>query len=503
MIFEELNQTACKTYLIADEETKEAMLVDPVLEGNEHYLREIAQRGLLLRYVIDTHVHADHISGAASLRDETGADYVMHESSASACANHRVHEGETLLLGDLKIKFLHTPGHTPDSLSLLFPDRLLTGDFLFIGEGGAGRTDLPGGDAGAHWDALQKLRKLPNALLVFPAHDYHGRHHSTLGEERLHNPRLQERSRQGYITWLQALRQEPAEWMTDVVHANYACAQDPRAAWIPVDDAACEVKGTGNVNAELVRNVSAETLNREIRAGSPVVLVDVRQPIEFDATRISGSRLIPVGELAKRLDELAGLENTPIVTVCSTGGRSATAAAVLTLAGFKQVRTLEGGVRRWNQLGFACSPAGRLGGGLACRRGGPVSEGTYGFAKTLKGVTVGEIVRDVEVALKQQGFGVLTTIDIQATFKKKLDHDFRPYVILGACNPRLAEQALSHDAQLGLLLPCNIVVQQTSEVEVEVSIADPAALFRIANDPTLEPIASDAARRLRRVLEAL
>jgi sulfur dioxygenase len=353
MTFAQLNQGACKTYLLASDSTHEAILVDPVLENVDQYLAELHRRGLTLRYVIDTHVHADHISGSPALRDRTGADYVMHQLSASGCANVRVQQGDEIRLGDLVLRVLHTPGHTQDSVTLVLPDRLLTGDFLFIGEGGAGRTDLPGGDAGEHWEALQKLRDLPDSMQVFPAHDYHGRSESTLGEERAKNPRLAARSRADYVAWLAGMRLGPAAWMADVIQANYACARDPRAAWIPVDQPSCEVKGTaGNVNAELVQLISPAALADALHGPHPPLVIDVRQPHEFtgELGHIPGARLVPVGELPGHLDELASLPNRPIVTVCRSGGRAATAAAILTVAKFQEVRSLEGGMARWNEL---------------------------------------------------------------------------------------------------------------------------------------------------------
>jgi sulfur dioxygenase len=356
MLFDQLNDGPCKTYLIACENTGQAMLVDPVLEQTERYLMQLQKRNLQLKQVVDTHVHADHISGGLTLRDRTGADYVMHRLSASACANRRVDEGDTLALGHLAIRVLHTPGHTQDSISLMLPDRLLTGDFLFIGEGGAGRTDLPGGDAGEHWDALQKLRDLPDAMLIFPAHDYHGRASSTLGKERRTNPRLRPRTREEYTSWLAGQRLGPATWMADVIRANYACASDPRAVWIPVDQPSCEVKGTAkNVNVELVKLVTAEALVASLEQGPAPVILDVREPAEYvgELGHLPGARLIPVGELPRRLEELAGLEHRPVVTVCRSGGRSATAAAILSVAGFTDVRSLEGGMRRWREQGQA------------------------------------------------------------------------------------------------------------------------------------------------------
>lgn len=356
MIFEELNDTACKTYLIGSEKSGEAALVDPVLENVDSYIAELDRRQLRLKYIIDTHVHADHISGAPALRDRTGADYVMHTLSASGCANVRVAEGDTIRIGDIEVRVLHTPGHTQDSITLVLPDRILTGDFLFLGEGGAGRTDLPGGDAGEHWDALQKLSAIPDDFGVWPAHDYHGRRSSTLEAERSGNPRLEPRTRPEYVEWLEGFKLGPADWMADVVRANYACARDPKAAWIPIDQPTCEVGGTaGNVNVELVHTIGVDEARDLLEADAadrPVVL-DVREEGEYTDAHIPGATHVPVGDLPKRLDDLEKYRDRTILTVCRSGGRSSTAAAILTVAGFGDVRSLEGGTDAWRQRGFA------------------------------------------------------------------------------------------------------------------------------------------------------
>ncbi|MBI2876534.1 MAG: MBL fold metallo-hydrolase [Candidatus Tectomicrobia bacterium] len=351
VLFDQLNEGACKTYLVADETSQEAMLVDPVLERIEHYLRELERRRLSLQYILDTHAHADHISGASALADRTGASYVMHRNAPCRCVQVRVDEGDTLRLGALEIRLLHTPGHTQDSMTLLLPDRILTGDFLFLGQGGAGRTDLPGGDPGEHWDSLQKLQGLSDDLLVFPAHDYHGRSHSTLGEERRTNERLRPWSREAYVAWLNSLKLGPADWMKDVLQANYACAKDPRAAWIPVDAPTCEVKGTaGSVNVQLVQTIAPRMLADQLTSVTSPMILDVREPGEFNGNlgHIQGARLIPVGQLSARLSELDAFKEREIVTVCKSGGRSATAAAILTIAGFPRASSLDGGMLAWS-----------------------------------------------------------------------------------------------------------------------------------------------------------
>lgn len=352
MIFEQLNPGACKTYLIASERTQEAMLVDPLVGGVDEYVSVLGRRGLTLRYIVDTHVHADHVSGGAALSQRTGAPYLMHKNSIARCVARRVDEGDELSLGDIPIRFLHTPGHTQDSVTILLPDRILTGDFLFLGEGGAGRTDLPGGDPGEHWDALQKLAQLPGELLVFPGHDYHCRSSSTLARERELNERLRPRGKAEYVSWLNGLNLGPAEWMKEVIRANYACVTDARSIHIPADAPTCEVGGTrGAARAELVKLVTAEELARELDTPTPPILLDVREPSEYvgELGHIRGAKLIPLKQLGQSLAGLSSAKDARIVAVCKSGGRSAAAATLLTSSGFQDVRSLEGGMLRWNE----------------------------------------------------------------------------------------------------------------------------------------------------------
>ncbi len=152
MIFEQLNPGPCRTYLAASEKTREAVLIDPVLDRVEDYLKVLEQGNWRLGFIVDTHTHADHISGGMALRDHTQAPFAMHHLARPYCPTHRVNDGDVLGAGDVQFKCLYTPGHTNDSMTLVFEDRLFTGDFLFIGEAGAGRTDLPTGDPGEHFE---------------------------------------------------------------------------------------------------------------------------------------------------------------------------------------------------------------------------------------------------------------------------------------------------------------------------------------------------------------
>jgi glyoxylase-like metal-dependent hydrolase (beta-lactamase superfamily II)/rhodanese-related sulfurtransferase len=357
MIFKQLNAGPCHTYLIASEESREAALVDPVLDRVEEYLKVLDQEKLRLAFIVDTHTHADHISGGPALCDHTGSPYVMHRVARPQCPTYRVEDGETISVGEITIRFLHTPGHTNDSVTLVLDDRLLTGDFLFIGEAGAGRTDLPTGDPGEHFDSLQKLIPFADEMLVFPAHDYRGQTHSTLGQERRTNPRLRVRSREEYVGWLTAAACAPPEWMKDVVRANYACTRDPRAVWIPADLPVCEVALplTLGEDAQAVRTITAEEAKGMLdREGNRILVLDVRNPDEYvgELGHIPGSLLIPVHELPKRLAEIEPYRSRVILTICRSGGRSRTASRILQQGGFTHVYNVAGGMLRWNELDY-------------------------------------------------------------------------------------------------------------------------------------------------------
>lgn len=353
MIFEQLNPGACRTYLIADERSREAVLVDPVLEHVQDYLKKLDQQHLTLTHVIDTHTHADHISGGAALKDEVSCEYVMHQDAPARCVTMHLTDGFECHLGKIPVKVLHTAGHTKDSVTLVLPDRLLTGDVLFLEEGGAGRDDLPGGDPGEHWDSLERIVRLPGHLLIHPAHEYRDRQPSSLDTQKQRNPVLRVESRRAYMSYLEGLQFGPAEWMTDVLKANYACARDPNAVWIPVDVPACEVKGTleRGVNDQVVSDVTVEEVKQTLQGTAPPVILDVRNPGEVtgELGHILDAINIPVAELSGRLGELEGLRGKEIITVCKSGGRAHTAAQILMQVGFLKVHVMRGGMMAWSQ----------------------------------------------------------------------------------------------------------------------------------------------------------
>lgn len=214
-------EAGCRSYLIADPETGEAAIVDPLREHVDAYLDRLNAKRWKLRYTIETHTHADHLSGSVRLKDLTGAAMLMHVASPAPCVDRGLKDGDTVALGSLKIEVLATPGHTHDAVCLVLPGRVLTGDTLLIG--GCGRTDLPTGDAESLFESLKRLLELPDDTMVFPAHDYEGRRASTIGRERTTNPRLEITDVEAFCERMAKLDMPPPTRLREALAANQKC----------------------------------------------------------------------------------------------------------------------------------------------------------------------------------------------------------------------------------------------------------------------------------------
>ena len=225
MIFRQLfdEDTCTYTYLLADEDSCEAILIDPVLEHADEYLALLNEQKLMLACALDTHVHADHITGAGLLRKKTGCNTGLSIHAGAGCADLLLRSGAELHMGHITLRVLETPGHTPTCLSYVVDDMVFTGDALLIGK--CGRTDFQGGDAGQLHDSITgKLFALPDSTIVYPGHDYEGRTHSTIGEEKRHNPRLQ-MDREAFIRFMSELKLPRPRRINVAVPANRACGE--------------------------------------------------------------------------------------------------------------------------------------------------------------------------------------------------------------------------------------------------------------------------------------
>ena len=224
MIFRQLfdRTSSTYTYLLAERTGGEALLIDPVLENTDQYIRLIEELDLKLVKAVDTHIHADHVTALGTLRERTGCMTAMGAMTRTECVSVHFHEGEKLTADSLHLDILYTPGHTDDSYSFLLPDRVFTGDTLLIR--GTGRTDFQNGDPAAQYDSLfDKLLRLPEDTLVYPAHDYNGMTASTIGEEKRYNPRLQVSNMQAYVDLMNGLELDDPRLMDIAVPANHAC----------------------------------------------------------------------------------------------------------------------------------------------------------------------------------------------------------------------------------------------------------------------------------------
>lgn len=354
--FEQLNTDVCKTYLFYEEGSNEAAIVDPKINYLTAYLDLLNQRNLTLKWVLETHTHADHLSGAAALKDATGADIYMEEQAPATkkCVNKRVHDGDEFFVGKIPIQVIATPGHTKDSVSYILPGKVLTGDVLFLNEGGAARTDLPGGNPGEQWESHQKLKQLPYDTIVYPAHDYRDQEPSSLGEQMKTNPFLQYKIKQEYVDFLNDQKLGPAEWMIHVIGANAKCTRDPNAAHIPEEEAsrACEVRGTlpASIAALTVEYTNADEVKARIDKGEELVIVDVRDKEDFGPKgKIVGSINIPITSVNASLKELEKYKDQEVIFLCTKGKRSQTAAQLAKNAGFKNPIVMKGGMTAWSR----------------------------------------------------------------------------------------------------------------------------------------------------------
>ncbi len=338
MIFEQVAVGGCQSYLLGCPDTCAGALIDPEVSQVDRYLALASRDALRIHFVIDTHTHADHFSAARQLADRLGAMSVMHRASPAPGVDLRVDDGEMIVLGKLRLQVLYTPGHTVDSMCLVSGDRVFTGDTLLIG--GTGRTDLPTGDPEALYDSLfGRLLKLDPALLVYPAHDYKGRSHSTIGEEIATNPRLQQPDRAAFVAMMKSLDLSMPTHLTEALRTNMSGGKT--VAQMLAEAAAC------------VPFMSmAELRSRVEAAPAGLIVLDVRERDAYEAGHIPGARLLPRGQLELRVDSELPDPTARIVTCCEFGRVSTLAAATLRTMGFQRVVALDGGMKSWREAGY-------------------------------------------------------------------------------------------------------------------------------------------------------
>ena len=355
MLFRQLfdAQSSTYTYLLADPSSKAAVLIDTVYEQHERDVALLRELGLWLKLTLETHVHADHVTGAWLMKQRLGSKIVLSKRSGATGADLLVEEGDALEVGSLKLNVLSTPGHTDGCLTYVTSDlgMAFTGDALLIR--GAGRTDFQQGDARTLFRSIKdKILSLPDSCLLYPGHDYQGRTVTTVAEEKAHNPRCGgEANETDFVGYMSNLGLPHPKQIDVAVPANLRCGEPTSselttkpAAWGPV---ARTYAGVPEIDPSWVAEHQRE-----------LTLVDVREPKELDGElgAIEGTVHLPLGELRARLAEVP--KDKPVIAICRSGKRSAQACSILEKGGFTSVANLAGGMIRWRALGLRVANAG-------------------------------------------------------------------------------------------------------------------------------------------------
>ncbi len=335
------SESSTYTYIVADKDSKEAAIIDPVLETVDRDLKLIEELGLKLVYVLDTHIHADHITGAGEIRKRTKAQTCVSLEAAVNCVDIPLKDGQELRLGAKKITVIATPGHTNTCLTYAFEGMIFTGDALLIR--GCGRTDFQQGSSEKLFDSVhEKLFKLPAETIVFPGHDYRGHTSSTIALEKRFNPRLGEsKTKEDFKKIMAELKLANPKKIHEAVPANLACGKPKDSRSIQPQN----VDGIPEVTCEDVLAHAHHIESKKIR------LIDVRRLDEFDGEygHIKGAELFTLGpDLTNLLAN--GNKSEEIVFVCRSGGRSGSATAESIKLGYKYTMNMAGGMIRWTEL---------------------------------------------------------------------------------------------------------------------------------------------------------
>jgi len=340
MIFRQLFDSVSGTYsyVLASRHGGEALILDPVLEKVDRYCQLLRELDLKLVKAVDTHLHADHVTGLGELRDRTHCMTVMGDQTKADVVAMRVADGDKVTIEGLSLDVMYTPGHTDDSYSYLMGDRVFTGDTLLIR--GTGRTDFQNGSSRAQYDSIfNRLLKLPDETMVFPAHDYKGDTVSTIGEEKRYNPRLQVRSVDEYIELMANLKLPNPKMMDVAVPANMR---------VGLHQEELEKEGRALSASEAIRSLHRPD----------ILLVDLRESNErAKHGMLEGALHTPYPSVEESLKpggmlrEVAAATGRRIVFFCAFGERSAMAVAAAKEAGLSNTAHIAGGIDAWKKAG--------------------------------------------------------------------------------------------------------------------------------------------------------
>jgi len=334
------------TYLLADERSREAVIIDPVFEQHARDAALVRELGLKLLFSIDTHCHADHVTGAWRMKVAFGSRIALSSVYGACNVDLPLSDGDVVRFGSEWLEVRATPGHTAGCLSLVTRDQriVFTGDALLVR--GAGRTDFQQGDAHRLFRSIrERLLTLPDECALYPAHDYEGRTSSTIGEERVHNPRIGGGAREeDFVGYMENLGLPHPKQLAVALPANMR-AGEPEGGRLPSQPdwgpVVVTYAGVSEIAPEWVAQHRGE-----------VRVLDVRSPAEYggELGHLEGAQLVPIDELRARASEVPA--DRPVVVVCQTGRRSGLGAAILKKAGVAHVASIAGGMVRWRELGL-------------------------------------------------------------------------------------------------------------------------------------------------------
>jgi sulfur dioxygenase len=331
MIFHQLFDPASSTYtyILADATSLDAVIIDPVLEQRERDLAVLQAGNLKLQWIIDTHVHADHVTGANALKAATGALTAVGEACRAVGYDRDLHHGDTIAFGCERLDALATPGHTPGSMSFVGRDRVFTGDTLLIG--GCGRADFQNGDAHALYTSItQKLFALPDATIVYPAHDYNGHTASTIGNERAANPRLAGHSEEDFVALMAALNLPRPKRIDEAVPLN-------------------RIGGLVNEHDTPWLSVPVTSVPQALRSDR-ALLIDLRDAADCEQGKAPGAVRVTHDDYPHMAALAAGCDH--LYLICRTGKRSMLAARELAARGVRNAVNIAGGMQAWRDAGL-------------------------------------------------------------------------------------------------------------------------------------------------------
>ena len=311
---------SCYSYILSSE--NEALIIDPHISLPDEYRKYLTKNKLTLKFIVDTHTHADHFSSAAVLKKQFNAQVLMHEKAISSVADKRLKDNDRINIGTAGVKVIYTPGHTDDAISLYGEGKLFSGDVLLIGS--VGRTDFQNGSPESMFDTLQKLKTLPDETILCPGHDYHEQRLSTIAKEKEGNPFLKETNKETFVRNMRAKIIPKPFNIDNIIRVNQ--------------------KGEAT-SLEMISPRDASSL---LEQDPQAKILDVRSALEFSQVHIEHSLNIPIDMISAKINELSQSRQNYLV-LCHTGNRAAMAADMLIQSGIHTVKVMEGGIIRWQK----------------------------------------------------------------------------------------------------------------------------------------------------------